>query len=358
MTENPESLTNRSRTSRVADDLLSDYLRTIHLSGGVFFHSWCSHPFSVATPSCEQIAEMLDLGSRQVVPFHLILAGDCEARLTGSDPVPLEAGDVVVFLHNGTHVMASKGARGAATPIAPLLPPPPYDRIRPIRVGRGGTVTEVICGFLHHDDRYFNPLVSSLPDVITIRGGWNDPSLPLSQILQLIEDESKRPRPGRGCLLARLAELMFVEVLRRYIEGLPEGNGGWLAGYADPIAGRILHLFHTQLDRPWSLESLCNELETSRTTAVDHFKKTVGQSPMRYLARLRMQQAIELLRETDIPVAGVASRVGYGSELGFHRAFLRIVGMTPAAWRRDASRVSSRPGPRPRGSRPRDGRRS
>jgi AraC-like DNA-binding protein len=335
MTENPEFLTNRSSEGGCPEDYLSDYLRAIHLSGGVFFHSWCSRPFSIATPSREQVAVMLRLGTRRVVPFHLIIKGACEARIPGLNPVSLAAGDVVVFPLDASHVMASVGTRGAATPIAPLLPPPPYDRIRPMRHGGGGSVTEVICGFLHYDDSRFNPLMTSLPKVITVRGGWDNRTLPLSQILQLIEDESRHPRPGRACLLARLTELMFVEVLRRYIEELPQGNGGWLAGYADPFVGRILHLFHSQLDRNWTFDSLCTEVGLSRTAVANRFKRTVGESPMRYLALLRMQRATELLRETDAKVAAVAARVGYRSELGFHRAFRRIVGIPPATWRRN-----------------------
>lgn len=315
-------------------DLISSQLRAVRMSGGIFFRARFSEPFCVETPSCSEVAEMLGLGSRRVVPFHVVVGGTCDARIDGLDAVGLETGDVVVFLHGGTHVVASAEDAGDATPIAPLIPPPPYGRIQEIRHGGGGAVTEMICGFLHHDAAFFNPMLLALPKVLTVGGAWSDPLLPLSQILQLIEDESREQRPGGECLLTRLSELMFMEVLRRYIEELRPDEGGWLSGFQDPFVGQILQRFHSDPGGDWSLETLSREVKLSRSALADRFSRCVGQPPMRYLTSLRMQRATELLRGTDMTVSGVAARVGYGSEVAFHRAFRRLIGAPPAEWRR------------------------
>jgi transcriptional regulator GlxA family with amidase domain len=127
---------------------------------------------------------------------------------------------------------------------------------------------------------------------------------------------------------------MFVEVLRRYMEELQPEEGGWLSGLRDPFVGQVLRRFHADPGHDWTLESLSREVTLSRSALAERFARSVGQPPMRYLTSLRMQRATELLRETDIPVSAVADRVGYRSDVAFHRAFRRIVGLPPATWRR------------------------
>jgi AraC-like DNA-binding protein len=322
-------------------DLLSDILRSVRLSGGVFFHASFSAPFCVESPPCEHIAELLDLGAGQVVPFHIVVEGSCEARVGGENPVVLESDDVVIFFHGGTHVVASRGAT-EAVPIAPLLPPPPYDgQIQHIRHGGGGPLTIMICGFLQHETAVFSPLFSSLPRVVAVSGRSGDGKQHLFEILQIIEEEARAARPGGSCLLARLTELMFIEVLRAYLLEAPSEDGGWLRGTQDPFVSRSLQLLHSAPDRDWTLEKLCREVGRSRSALAEGFSRLVGLPPMQYLARWRMELAAQLLTTCDMTVSEVARHVGYHSDVAFNRAFRRISGLPPVAWsRREARRRS------------------
>lgn len=322
-------------------DILSDILRSVRLSGGVFFHARFSAPFCVESPTCEQVAELLDLGSGQVVPFHIVVDGSCEARIDGESSVTLGPDDVVVFLHGGTHIVASPGTT-EAVPIAPLLPPPPYDgQIQRIRYGGGGPLTVMMCGFLQHETAVFNPLFGSLPRVVAVNGRSGDKKQHLFDILQIIEEEARAARPGGACLLARLTELMFIEVLRTYLLEAPPKDGGWLRGTQDPFVSRSLQLLHSAPDRDWTLETLCREVGRSRSALAEGFSQLVGLPPMQYLARWRMELAAQLLVDCDMTVSEVARHVGYHSDVAFSRAFRRISGLPPAAWSRKEARRRS-----------------
>jgi AraC-like DNA-binding protein len=149
---------------------------------------------------------------------------------------------------------------------------------------------------------------------------------------QLIE-ESRLGRSGADCILTRLAELMFIEVLRRYLDGLPPGQKGWLAGLRDDVVGRALTLLHGQPARPWTLAELARESASSRSNLARQFTLLVGQPPMQYLARWRMQVAANLLRQNTAKIANIAAQVGYDSEAAFSRAFKKATGVAPGAWR-------------------------
>lgn len=135
-------------------------------------------------------------------------------------------------------------------------------------------------------------------------------------------------------MLLRLSEVLFVEVVRRYLDGLAAGQTGWLAGLRDPIVGHALALLHDRPAHSWALEGLAREIGVSRSALADRFTQFVGQPPMRYLAHWRMQIAARSLADGGAKVAALAHDVGYDSEAAFSRAFKKIVGMSPAAWRR------------------------
>jgi AraC-like DNA-binding protein len=145
---------------------------------------------------------------------------------------------------------------------------------------------------------------------------------------------------GGGSVLTRLAELMFVEVLRRYLEALPPGQRGWLAGLRDDVVGRGLGLLHGAPAHPWTLDELADSVAMSRSAFADRFTGLVGQPPMQYLAQWRMQLAAGRLASGNAKVAAIAEEVGYESEPAFSRAFKRLMGLSPGAWRRAREGVS------------------
>jgi AraC-like DNA-binding protein len=131
-----------------------------------------------------------------------------------------------------------------------------------------------------------------------------------------------------------MSEMMFVDALRRHLDGLPEQSTGWLAGLRDRFVGRALALMHEEPAADWSIDELGNQVGLSRSALHERFVALVGVPPMQYLAQWRMQLASRMMRESQASVLSIALRIGYDSEAAFGRAFKRLVGMPPAAWRR------------------------
>ena len=166
-------------------------------------------------------------------------------------------------------------------------------------------------------------------------GGW------LATLFSIAVGESGSARAGRDNILARMSELMFVEVIRRYLEGLPSSQTGWLAGLRDHVVGQALAALHGEPATAWTVESLARSVGVSRSVLADRFATMVGQPPMQYLAMWRMQLASRRLLEGD-SVAEAGTAVGYESEAAFSRAFKKLVGENPSAWRRtNGTRPSS-----------------
>jgi AraC-like DNA-binding protein len=216
-----------------------------------------------------------------------------------------------------------------------LLPSLTSGGLAILRHGGGGAVTRLVCGFVYCDEAVFNPLAAGLPRVLYGRGKSGPSSL--QGLLTIALSEAAAPRPGTATLLTRVTELMFVEVLRNFMESLPPDHTGWFAGLRDPFVGRALERLHAEPDRDWTVDELGRAVGLSRSALVDRFKTLIGQPPMTYLTQWRIQLATQLLRDSHASVASIGAQVGYASEAAFNRAFRRVVGLPPAAWRRRAA---------------------
>jgi transcriptional regulator GlxA family with amidase domain len=191
--------------------------------------------------------------------------------------------------------------------------------------------TQFVCGFLGCDVRPYNPLIAALPKLIHLPGvtsGW------LATFPKQVVAESRLGSIGSETVLTRMAEIMFVEVVRRYVEQRSSQQSGWLAGLTDPAIGRALVQLHEHPERAWTLADLAREVATSRTVLVERFTRLVGVPPMLYLTRWRVQLAAERLSRGTDKVAAIGAQVGYDSEAAFSRAFKRETGLSPVAWRR------------------------
>jgi transcriptional regulator GlxA family with amidase domain len=182
-----------------------------------------------------------------------------------------------------------------------------------------------------------NPLADALPPVLRFDTRQDGAGAWMKSSLEFAADEIAAHRAGSETVLAKLSELLFVEALRRYVEGLPEEQTGWLAGLKDPFVSRALSLLHGRVAKEWTVDDLGREVGLSRSALADRFTRLIGEPPMRYLARWRIQVAAHQLRNSDTSLARIAEQVGYESEAAFNRAFKRSFGVPPATWRRDAS---------------------
>jgi transcriptional regulator GlxA family with amidase domain len=156
----------------------------------------------------------------------------------------------------------------------------------------------------------------------------------LSTTLRYTISEARSVRPGGQTMLGRLTELMFVEILRQYMQQLPDGQTGFLAGISDPQVGKAMRLMHEDPAKPWTVAELARCAAISRSALAQRFTEVIGASPIHYLTSWRIQLAMQMLRDGTYSIPEVASRVGYESEAAFNRAFKRLAGAPPAAWRR------------------------
>jgi AraC-like DNA-binding protein len=329
----------------MSQDTLSEVLRAVRLRGAVFFYVDGSSPWVAETPPAPKIIPGIMPGAEHMVHFHGVIEGSCWGTVAGEPPVRLAERDVILFPQGDAHILSS--APGMRPPradtgiyFAPRPPQLPYSlslrgsMITTARLDGGGhDRTTFVCGFLGLDARPFNPILTALPRMLHVSGATLGPDSWVASFLRAAVVESNQRRPGGEAVLERMSEMLFVEVLRRYIDALPAGETGWLAGMRDPSIGRVLALLHEKPEAPWTLERLADDAAMSRSTLHERFVHFIGQPPMQYLARWRMQVAAGLLRDTKAKLIEVALGVGYESEAAFSRAFKRAVGVAPGAWR-------------------------
>ena len=309
-------------------DPLSDLLRVVRLDGAFFYGVEATEPWKVHSLGARQLKPRILPRSEHLISYHILIEGQCYGGLHDRELTRLEAGDVIVFPHGDPHQMMS----GPDLPIGAAIQSDAPGRFPDTVVldGGGRSRASFVCGYLGCDLRPFNPLLAALPHQMHMRSlssPW------LAGFTKQVTEESRLGRAGADCVLTRLAELMFVELLRRYLDELPAGQTGWLAGVKDEMVGRVLSALHGRPAHPWTLAELAREAASSRSNLAKRFTEIVGRPPMQYLTEWRMQLAANQLAETTAKVAAVAAQVGYDSEAAFSRAFKKATGLAPGAWR-------------------------
>jgi AraC-like DNA-binding protein len=325
-------------------DALSDVLRVVRLKGGVFLHAEFTAPWCVLSQVSPRDCGGLLEGAEHLVLYHYVVEGRLMARTLRGAPVEIGAGEVVIFPHNHEHLLGSDVAL-PPVPSRQVVQASPGGGLPVIRHGGGGERTRIVCGFLGCDKLDGNPLAAALPPVLRFDIRQGSAAAWMKSSLEFAADEIAARRAGSETVLAKLSELLFVETLRRYVESLPEEQTGWLAGLRDPFVSRALALLHGGVARGWTVDDLGREVGLSRSALADRFTRLIGEPPMRYLARWRIQMAAHQMRNSDTPLARIAEQVGYESEAAFNRAFKRSFGVPPATWRRKGSETGARRAP-------------
>lgn len=316
-------------------DAFSETLRAVRLVGAFFVQGRFTAPWCYCSPRAEMLAPILEPSADRVVIFHLITEGQCFVDIAHEPPLRLEAGDAVLFPYGDEHLMMSQPG---------LVPPPDAPMIdalleRPLRteLGGGGAETQLLCGYMACDARLGDLLLSGLPSVVHVNvrdsnAGW------LEMAVRYASGEARSARPGGEGVLAKLAEVLFIELLRLHMNAQGPQTQGWLAGVGDRIVGAALNAIHTNPSQEWTLESLARHAGSSRTVLAERFQQRVGTTTMQYLTRWRMLLAANLLRARgNRPLIEIAEQVGYETDTAFSRAFRREYGVPPATWRRQQS---------------------
>jgi AraC-like DNA-binding protein len=315
-------------------DALSEALAAIRVTGAIYYSMECAAPWGFSVPQLsDDFAHVLAPEAERLVTYHLITEGEAMVQFGDDEPIAIRAGEILIIPHGDAHLVWN-GAPATMVDTGPTLRDYLTGSLVESRVGEGGPVTRFICGYFgceRHADRMF---LAGLPTMIKIDirgdagGGWIE-----SSIRHLLSDAGAN-RPGQSVLLSKASETLFVEALRRYMEQLPPEQPGWLAAARDPIVGAALALIHRKPFLAWTLERLAAEAGTSRSVLSDRFARYLGEPPLSYLGRWRLQLAARQLRGSQKTIQRIACDVGYDSEAAFNRAFKREFGQPPARYRK------------------------
>lgn len=301
-------------------DPLGEALHYLRMSGVFCARSELSEPFGLALPPM-----------KGCLMFHAVSSGRCWIEGDGAEPHLLQPGEFLLVPHGEGHRLTSEPGQ----PVVPLFDvprEPVSDRYETLRHGGGGPTTTMICGAVRFDHPAAHHLVRLLPRRISVEpwsaGDW------LPSTLRFMAAEAQALRPGGETVITRLADILVIQAIRSWIAQDPSSQTGWLGALQDKQLGRAIARIHREPSRAWTVGELAEEAAMSRSAFAARFAELVGETPMHYVGRWRMQLALAGMQNDRLSIADIAGRLGYQSEAAFSRAFKRFVGMSPGAARR------------------------
>jgi AraC family transcriptional regulator, alkane utilization regulator len=305
-------------------DVLTDVLETVRVGAACYGRVEAAAPWGIGVDADEEDAK-----------FHVVLSGDCWLDVEGQETIHLSGGDLVAVPHGHAHTLRDVPG-SPIRPLAELITAPTGKCQSSIITGGEGATATLVTGSFHFEDRRNNPLLSVLPPVIVLPGEMSRNVHWLEPTLKFIACEAASGRPGAQTVVSRLADVLFIQIVRGYLATLPPGASGWLGALGDSQIGAALGLIHQSPELDWTVQSLAARVAMSRSAFASRFARLVGEPPLAYVTRWRMQKAAGLLRQSSATLAEIAERVGYDSEAAFSKAFKRAVGSAPGAYRRAA----------------------
>ena len=313
-------------------DPITDIFRTMHVTAVGLHRLEASAPWGISQEQqTEEDVTPADnkMPATDLVHFAMLSRGNCWLTVEGiREPIPLTGGDCFL-LPRGSSIVLRDSPRT-----------PPSLSFREIGVtannnvihyGGGGAPTTIVCGAFSFDRVSLKPVTQLLPSFILMKADQAR-TLALHITMQALASEMEEQAPGSGVVATRLAEILFIHVLRAHIASGPERNKGWLRAVFDPQMGTALSAIHDSVKTPWTVESLAEAAGMSRSAFAARFKELLGQTPLEYVTEWRMQKAMQLLQQHDKKLIDVARSVGYESDAAFSKAFKRVVGTNPGEY--------------------------
>ena len=294
-------------------DILSDLLKALHLKSVVYFkHHFCS-PWG------------MDSHKSNFAQFHVLVRGRCMLKIEGqSDPITLYSGDMVLFPHGTPHqIMDDLQTECHSGSVI----------VQEIMKGEnlfdGDEVNStLICGHYELDQNLDHPFYQSLPEMVHLKSADLISTNGLNTIINMIIQETQSDKLGSSTVSTKLAEVLFIKAIRYYLESSSNENS-FLRALKDRKIQEVLNLIHKFPEENWSLNSLARKAGISRTLLANKFRELVGETPMKYLFKWRMQLAKNLLENSEQTNLEIASQIGYQSETAFNRAFKTHFDLTP-----------------------------
>jgi len=303
-------------------DALSEVLRLSRFEAHVTLDATAGAPWCVSVAASHSVARA-----------HLVIEGECEVKLAGSAPVALRAGEIA-FIPRGEAHLVGNPLDAEARSLSALVKSPVAGEQLPARFGGDGRAARWIVISSSCQRHLAEPLVTALPQVMKVDVANTAVLDGLVTAMGLTLSASAAPAVGAAAERSRLAELVMIEAMSRYIDWLPPGGKGWLAGLNDRYVGRALALVHGRPEEPWTVERLGRQVGLSRSALAERFVLVMGEPIFGFLTRWRLTMAAEFLLTTTRPVESIAHDAGYESAGAFSAAFKRMFGKPPSVWRR------------------------
>ncbi|KQY05849.1 AraC family transcriptional regulator [Massilia sp. Root133] len=317
---NPNLMTIRpNKDPKTGQDALTEILLGLRLDGVEYGRCVMREPWAVSFPA------------KREASFHFVAQGSCWMHTATKGWLQLNPGDAVLLPHGTAHVMAS----------SPDLPAVEIDSLARKAVsenlylvsGAGpqdAAAEQVLfCGAMRFNLDPLHPLLAMMPEAMRAADlGQRDPAV--HAMLEAMEREVALDRIGACGILARLADVLAASIIRAWVECACSDASGWIAAVRCPQVGRVLAAIHRQPERDWSVSELAGVMGASRSSFIDKFSSAVGETPAKYVAKVKMFQARHWIARDGMRVATVANRLGYDSEASFSRAFKRVIGHPPS----------------------------
>jgi AraC-like DNA-binding protein len=311
-----------------SSDPLDDALEDLRITGSVLLHEAYAAPWAIAVPDEARLRKVLGVDAdTRVLLFHFVRRGSFDLRMEGNDPVTVDAGQVAICTGGTAHLM-SRGEAAVAVPIEAILRSDGPNGVAGVSTG----ATELVCGMFLARAAPLNPMLGALPPVLTVDTGDASFSPMLAGVAWMLVHELERDAMG-GFTAARVLELFCAEAIRSYQRAGGVDRPGWFKGLADPRISEAIRRVHGAPSQNWTVEALATAVALSPSRFAARFKGVTGQSVMSYVAQWRANVACRMLRDTDLHLTVIASRVGYDSLPAFSRAFKSQLGQPPAVWR-------------------------
>jgi AraC-like DNA-binding protein len=309
------------RSGKAAVDVLTDVLQTLRVRSACYGKIEASAPWGLRVTATAH------------AKFHVVVDGGAELLIDGDEPLALHTGDLVALPHGDGHTLVD-AAESTPHLLEDVLRCKCDKNPGSIALGGAGARTTLVSGRIEFEDHRHNPLLAVLPRVIVLRDEARSRTDWLEPTLRFLSAETASELPGAQTVVSRLTDIVFVHIVRGYLATLPVEASGWLSALNDPQVGAALRFIHANPEQAWTVQSLAGAVAMSRSAFASRFTRIVGEPPLQYVTRWRMQKAAGLLRDGQATLSEIASHVGYDSEAAFSKAFKREVGSAPGVYRR------------------------
>jgi AraC-like DNA-binding protein len=310
-------------------DVLSDILAALRFRGTLYFSTEFHSPWGIRVPRFRSVAR-----------FHLVVRGGCWIQVEDAAPVRLETGDIILVPRGAEHVIADAPDRPARV-VDEVVKAAGFTGRGALVIGDAdsGAPTRLVCGHFEFDDDVDLPVMERLPPALVVRWEEEVRNYPLEDAFRFIVREVREGHPGHSAVVQRLSEILFVQIVRTWARRSAHDRGV-LAALGDPRLGAALEAIHSEPGARWTLETLTRKAGMGRSAFVERFGAVMGETPLRYLTRWRIQLAKRLLADSGLSLEQIAERVGYDSAASFSRVFTKTARVSPALYRRNVKHAA------------------